>query len=105
MSLNISHNDIDGVEGVESLGSLLDNSSALQSLNLSENKIGDAGIELLSKAFNEGNSRLSKLYLASIGGTAVGFKTLFHALRTNQHLVHLTVDGNDFKSPPRFTRE
>lgn len=74
-------------------------------LNLSENRIGDAGIELLSKAFNEGKSRLSKLFLATVGGTAAGFKTLFMALRLNQHMTHLCLDGNDFKSPPRYTRE
>jgi len=74
-------------------------------LNLSENKIGDAGIELLSKAFNENKSRLSKLYMSNVDGTLAGFKTLFTALRANQHLTHLILNGNSFKTPPRFTKE
>jgi hypothetical protein len=74
-------------------------------LNLSENRIGDEGIELLSKSFNEGKSRLNKLYLSHVNGTAAGFKTLFMALKSNQHLTFLNIDGNDFKCPPRITRE
>ena len=105
VSLNLSHNDLEGVPAVESLAAFLESSSALQLLNLNENRIGNEGIELLAKAFNEGKSRLSKLYLANVGGTAAGFKTLFMALKSNQHLVFLNLDGNDFKSPPRYSRE
>jgi hypothetical protein len=105
VSMNLSHNDLIGVEAIENLGSLLDHSSKLTSLNLSENKIGDAGIELLSKAFNENKSRLSKLYMSNVEGTLAGFKTLFTALRANQHLTHLVLNGNSFKTPPRFTKE
>lgn len=105
MSLNLSHNELDGVEAVEALSAFLESSSSLVMLNISENKIGDAGIELLSKAFNEGKSRLNKLYLAHVHGTAAGLKTLFSAIKSNQHLTHLTLDGNDFKCPPRVTRE
>jgi hypothetical protein len=75
------------------------------SLNISENKIGDSGIELLSKAFNENKSRLSKLYASNIDGTLAGFKYLFTGLRANQHLTHLVLNGNNFKTPPRFTKE
>ena len=83
VSLNLSHNDLDGVGAVESLNCFLESSSNLQLLNLNENKIGNDGLELLSKAFNEGKSRLNRLYLASIGATAAGFKTLFMALKSN----------------------
>jgi Ran GTPase-activating protein (RanGAP) involved in mRNA processing and transport len=96
---------LEGVDAVEALGAFLESSSSLIMLNISENKIGDEGIELLSKAFNEGKSRLNKLNLSHINGTAAGFKTLFMALRSNQHLTHLTLDGNDFKCPPKITRE
>jgi Ran GTPase-activating protein (RanGAP) involved in mRNA processing and transport len=105
VSLNLSHNVLEGVTAIENLGTLLDNSSSLMMLNLSENKIGDEGIELLSKAFNEGKSRLQKLYLSSVNATVTGFKTLFMALRLNQHLMHLTLDNNNFKTPPSFTRQ
>jgi len=105
VSLNLSHNDLEGVTAIENLGSLLDNSSSIVSLNLSENKIGDDGVELLSKYFNEGKSRLSKLYLSSIGATVNGLKTLFNALRLNQHLTYLCLDGNSLKTPSRITRE
>jgi len=103
--LNLTHNDLEGVTAIENLGTLLDNSSSLMMLNLSEHKIGDEGIYLLSKAFNEGKSRLQKLYLSSVNATVTGFKTLFMALRLNQHLMHLTLDNNNFKTPPRFTRQ
>ena len=83
VSVNLSHNDLEGVTAIENLGSLLDNSSSIVSLNLSENSIGDDGVELLSRYFNEGKSRLSKLYLSSIGATVNGLKTLFNALRLN----------------------
>jgi Ran GTPase-activating protein (RanGAP) involved in mRNA processing and transport len=105
VSLNLSHNDLEGIHAVEALNSFLDSSSSLVMLNLSENRIGDDGIELLSKAFNEGKSRLQKLNLSSVGGSAQGFKTLFKALKLNQWLRELTLDGNDFKSKPRYTRE
>lgn len=64
VSLNISRNDFEGVAAIEALGTLLENSSNLQMLNMSENNIGDDGVELLSKAFNEGKSRLSKLNIS-----------------------------------------
>ncbi len=83
VSMNLSHNDLVGVEAIENLGTLLDHTSNLVSLNLSENKIGDEGIELLSKAFNENKSRLSKLYISNVDGSLVGLKTLFTALRAN----------------------
>lgn len=83
ISLNLSHNDLDGVAGIEALGTLLDITSSMIMLNLSENKIGDEGIDLLSKAFNEGKSRLSKLNISSVGGTVYGLRTLFTALRSN----------------------
>jgi hypothetical protein len=105
VSLNLSHNDLEGVTAIENLGSLLDNSSSIVSLNLSENKIGDDGVELLSKYFNEGKSRLSKLFISSIGASVNGLKTLFNALRLNQHLTYLCLDGNSLKTPPRITRE
>ena len=44
VSLNLSHNDLVGVAAIESLGSLLESTSSLVSLNLSENKIGDEGL-------------------------------------------------------------
>lgn len=105
VSLNIAHNELEGVPAIESLGCLLDSTSSLQMLNLSENRIGDDGVELMAKSFNEGKCRLAKLILSNISATAVGFKALFTALRSNQYLLHLNIDGNDFKSPPRFTRE
>jgi Ran GTPase-activating protein (RanGAP) involved in mRNA processing and transport len=83
VSLNLSHNDLEGVTAIENLGTLLDISSGIVMLNLSENRIGDEGVELLSKAFNEGKSRLSRLYLSSVGATVNGLKTLFIALRLN----------------------
>ncbi len=73
-------------------------------LNLSENKLGDEGIDLLSKAFNEGKSRLSKLNISSVGGTVYGLRTLFTALRSNQHLTHLIINGNNLKTPLAITR-
>jgi hypothetical protein len=85
----LSHNELEGVPAIEALGNLLENNSSLLMLNLSENRLGDEGVELLSKAFNEGKSKLCKLYLSSIGATAQGFKTLFIALRLNQHLTYL----------------
>lgn len=102
--MNLSHNDIEGVSGIEALGTLLDISSSMVMLNLSENKIGDEGIDLLSKAFNEGKSRLSKLNISSVGGTVYGLRTLFTALRSNQHLTHLTINGNNLKTPLAITR-
>ena len=60
---------------------------------------------LLAKAFDEDKSRLNKLYLTSVSATAMGFKSIFKALKSNVYLTFLNIDGNDFKSPPRFTRE
>ena len=105
VSLNISHNDLEGAPAIEALTSFLQGSSSLKFLNLSENKIGNEGLGLLAKAFDEDKSRLNKLYLTSVSATAMGFKSIFKALKSNVYLTFLNIDGNDFKSPPRFTRE
>jgi hypothetical protein len=103
--LNISHNDLEGEAAIENLGTLLDITSSMVMLNLSENKLGDEGVALLSKCFNEGKSKLSKLSISSVGATVNGLRTLFSALRLNQHLTYLNLDGNSLKTPLRITRE
>ena len=49
---------------------ILSQSKMILEINLSDNKIGDLGIDELCKMFTENASRLMKLYLSNISATS-----------------------------------
>ncbi|XP_050958671.1 LOW QUALITY PROTEIN: NACHT, LRR and PYD domains-containing protein 3-like [Labeo rohita] len=83
-------------EGCAALASALrSNPSHLRQLNLSENKLGDSGVRLLSAVLEDPHCKLEILWLSYCGITDEGCAALASALRSNpSHLRHLGLSGN-----------
>lgn len=56
--LNLSNNDLNGPQCIESLSDIISGSKCLVELNLSDNKLGELGIEALAHIFTNNASRL-----------------------------------------------
>jgi hypothetical protein len=74
------------VPAIEALGNLLENNSSLLMLNLSENRLGDEGVELLSKAFNEGKVNDEAVSILN-WSYSLGFQNSFYCIK-----IELTLD-------------
>ncbi|XP_037402046.1 protein NLRC5-like isoform X3 [Pygocentrus nattereri] len=72
-------------------------SSHLTELDLSENKIGVAGVEKLSVIFKNYSCKLEKLMLSYCHIAGEGYAALASALKSNSssHLIELDLRGND----------
>ncbi|XP_051763715.1 NACHT, LRR and PYD domains-containing protein 12-like isoform X4 [Ctenopharyngodon idella] len=81
-------------EGCAALTSALRSNSHLTELNLSENKIGDEGLMLLSDGLMDPHCKLENLMLSRCNITAEGCAALASALRSNSHLRELNLSGN-----------
>uniref|UniRef100_A0A8C1P757 NACHT domain-containing protein n=1 Tax=Cyprinus carpio TaxID=7962 RepID=A0A8C1P757_CYPCA len=83
-------------EGCAALSSALtSNSSQLRELDLSGNKVGDAGVKLISDALKDRRCKLEKLRLCKCGVTAEGCAALSSALTSNSsQLRELDLSGN-----------
>ncbi|KAK7155979.1 hypothetical protein R3I94_006142 [Phoxinus phoxinus] len=81
-------------EGCAALASALSsNPSHLRYLNLSENKLGDSGVKLISAVLE--NCKLEELWLSDCGVTDEGCAALASALRSNpSHMRNLYLSGN-----------
>ncbi|XP_051729705.1 NACHT, LRR and PYD domains-containing protein 12-like isoform X1 [Ctenopharyngodon idella] len=76
------------------LASALRSNSHLRELDLSENKIGGAGLTLLSDGLKDPHCKLEKLKLNTCDITAEGCTALASALRSNAHLRELDLSVN-----------
>ncbi|XP_065096621.1 NACHT, LRR and PYD domains-containing protein 12-like [Paramisgurnus dabryanus] len=75
---------------------LISNSSSLTELNLSENKLQDSGVKLLSDGLKNTNCELKILQLSNCSITEEGYKSLALALELHpSHLTELDLTGND----------
>uniref|UniRef100_A0A8C2EHW2 NACHT domain-containing protein n=1 Tax=Cyprinus carpio TaxID=7962 RepID=A0A8C2EHW2_CYPCA len=83
-------------ESCSALASVLSSdSSSLKELDLSNNKLKDSGVKLLSDGLKE-KCKLEKLRLSDCSITEEGYKALASALRLNpSHLIELDLTGND----------
>ncbi|XP_051759488.1 NACHT, LRR and PYD domains-containing protein 12-like isoform X12 [Ctenopharyngodon idella] len=86
-------------KGCASLASALtSNPSHLKELNLSENKLQDAGVKLLSDALKNPHCNLESLWLNDCGVTAEGCAAFASALSSNpSYLNFLDLTGNKLK--------
>ncbi|XP_050958526.1 ribonuclease inhibitor-like [Labeo rohita] len=85
-----------GEEGCAALISALrSNPSHLRELDLSYNKPGDSGVNLISALLEDPHCKLQKLLVSSCGITQKGCAALISALRSNpSHLRELDLSGN-----------
>ncbi|XP_077086537.1 protein NLRC3-like [Siphateles boraxobius] len=83
-------------EGCAALASALrSNPSYLRILDLSENKLGDSGVKLLSAGLENPHCKLEALWLENCGVTDEGCVALASALRSNpSHLRQLNLSEN-----------
>ncbi|XP_058609337.1 ribonuclease inhibitor-like [Onychostoma macrolepis] len=86
-------------EGCAALASALrSNPSHLRELDLSFNKLGASGVNLLSDLLKDPRCKLEKLWLMDCGVTDEGCAALASALRSNpSHLRHLILSLNNLR--------
>ncbi|XP_048018293.1 ribonuclease inhibitor-like isoform X3 [Megalobrama amblycephala] len=94
--LNLSYCNITA-EGCAALTSALRSNSHLREMNLSGNKIGGAGLMLLSDGLKDPHCKLEKLWLFYCDITAEGCAALASALRSNSYLRVLVLSRNNLE--------
>ncbi|XP_067882420.1 NACHT, LRR and PYD domains-containing protein 3-like [Heterodontus francisci] len=87
---------------IEDLSSALSTNRSLTDLNLSDNKLGDSGVKLLSEALRNPDCKIQGLDLSDVGLT----DSCASALSTSQSLKYLNLRSNSFtdRSVPALRR-
>ncbi|XP_059818772.1 NACHT, LRR and PYD domains-containing protein 3-like isoform X2 [Hypanus sabinus] len=80
--------------GAEDLASALSTNPSLTELNLSDNKLGDSGVKLVSAALRNPECKIQKLRLSRVGLTDSGAEDLISALSTKPSLRELSLGWN-----------
>ncbi|XP_032872012.1 NACHT, LRR and PYD domains-containing protein 3-like [Amblyraja radiata] len=80
--------------GAEDLASALSTNHTVTKLNLSENKLGDSGVKLVSAALRNPDCKIQTLLLNRVGLTDSGAEDLISALSTNHSLTQLYLGDN-----------
>ncbi|XP_067836520.1 NACHT, LRR and PYD domains-containing protein 3-like [Heptranchias perlo] len=80
----------------EDLVSALSKNRSLTVLDLSDNKLGDSGVKLLSAALRNPDCKIQKLDLNDVGLTDSCTEDLVSALSTNRSLTDLSLGLNSF---------
>ncbi|KAL7457893.1 hypothetical protein ACHAWC_009449, partial [Mediolabrus comicus] len=87
-----------GHQGSASIANLLCFCSSLRTLELSKNKVGDAGVELLAQSIKSPSCQLEILGLNSVEVGDRGVLILADAVNTNRSLICLSLQNNFFTS-------
>ncbi|XP_072894749.1 NACHT, LRR and PYD domains-containing protein 12-like [Hemitrygon akajei] len=92
--------------GAEDLASALSTNPSLTELDLSDNKLGDSGVKLVSAALGNPVCKIQKLELRKVGLTDSGAEHLVSALSTNPSLTELNLGINSLtdRSAPALCR-
>ncbi|XP_072892105.1 NACHT, LRR and PYD domains-containing protein 3-like [Hemitrygon akajei] len=92
--------------GAEDLVSALSTNPSLTELDLSDNKLGDSGVKLVSAALRNPECKIQKLGLDKVGLTDSGAEDLVSALSTNPSLTELDLGYNSLtdRSVPALRR-
>ncbi|XP_053479732.1 protein NLRC5 isoform X6 [Ictalurus furcatus] len=79
------------------ISALTANPSHLTELDLSENTLGNPGVEKISTLLKSSSCKLQKLVLSDCNITEKGYTALAKALKSNRssHLINLDLRGND----------
>ncbi|XP_072892429.1 NACHT, LRR and PYD domains-containing protein 12-like [Hemitrygon akajei] len=80
--------------GAEDLASALSTNPSLTELGLSDNKLGDSGVKLVSAALRNTECKIQKLGLHGVGLTASGAKDLVSTLSAKPSLTELNLSHN-----------
>ncbi|XP_072892472.1 NACHT, LRR and PYD domains-containing protein 3-like [Hemitrygon akajei] len=80
--------------GAKDLVSALSTNPSLTVLDLSNNKLGDSGVKLVSAALKKWKGKIQKLKLKRVGLTDSGAEDLASALSTNPSLTELSLSDN-----------
>ncbi|XP_059819166.1 NACHT, LRR and PYD domains-containing protein 3-like [Hypanus sabinus] len=91
--LNLSNNNLSDGSWEELVPVLLINQT-LQELNVSNNRVGEAGLKILSAALKDSRCKLQKLGLTSNSLSQKNYKELASAIRINHMLTHLDLSSN-----------
>ncbi|XP_072890879.1 NACHT, LRR and PYD domains-containing protein 3-like isoform X2 [Hemitrygon akajei] len=83
--------------GAEDLVSALSTNPSLTELDLSDNKLGDSGVKLVSAALRNRVCKIQKLRLESVGLTDSGAEDFVSALSTNRSLTELNLSGDKLR--------
>ncbi|XP_032890347.1 NACHT, LRR and PYD domains-containing protein 3-like isoform X5 [Amblyraja radiata] len=81
--------------GSEDLASALSTNHSLTELDLSDNKLGDLGVKLVSVALRNPDCKILRLGLDKVGLTDSGAEDLASALSINPSLTQLGLGGNN----------
>ncbi|XP_067836221.1 NACHT, LRR and PYD domains-containing protein 3-like [Heptranchias perlo] len=90
--------------GTKDLASALSTNRSLTDLNLSDNKLGDSGVKLLSAALRNPNCKIQKLCLDGVGLTDSCTEDFVSALSTIWSLTGLTLGLNSFTDRLEWNR-
>ncbi|XP_059817124.1 NACHT, LRR and PYD domains-containing protein 3-like isoform X2 [Hypanus sabinus] len=92
--------------GAEDLASALSTNPSLTELDLSDNKLGDSGVKLVSAALRNPECKIQRLGLWDVGLTDSGAEDLVSALSTNPSLtwLDLTLNSLTDRSVPALRR-
>ncbi|KAB5574582.1 hypothetical protein PHYPO_G00210610, partial [Pangasianodon hypophthalmus] len=79
------------------ISALTSNPSHLTELDLSENTLGNPGVDKISTLLKNSSCKLQKLVLSDCSITGEGYTALVKALKSNRssHLIELDLRGND----------
>ncbi|XP_078251527.1 NACHT, LRR and PYD domains-containing protein 3-like isoform X2 [Rhinoraja longicauda] len=81
--------------GAEDLASALSTNTSLTELELSDNRLGDSGVKLVSAALGNPDCKIQRLKLRTVGLTDSGAEDLVSALSTNPSLTELDLTWNN----------
>ncbi|XP_072893418.1 NACHT, LRR and PYD domains-containing protein 3-like isoform X1 [Hemitrygon akajei] len=92
--------------GAKDLASALSTNPSLTKLNLSNNKLGDSGVKLVSAALRNPECKIQRLWLVNVTLTDSGTEDLVSALSTNRSLMCLDLSSNSLtdRSVPALRR-
>uniref|UniRef100_A0A8C1DKC3 NACHT domain-containing protein n=1 Tax=Cyprinus carpio carpio TaxID=630221 RepID=A0A8C1DKC3_CYPCA len=93
LKLNINSITEKGFAALTSV--FISNPSKLIELDLSGNKLGNSGIEMICILLRNPQCSLKKLKLSDCSVTEEGYKTLTLSLKSNSNLIELDLTGND----------
>ncbi|KAL9644441.1 hypothetical protein ABK040_016568 [Willaertia magna] len=93
--LDINNIGMDSNQAVTHLANLIRENKSLKKIDLSDNQIGDSGIEILMTPIQQSQSNIAKLDLSNTGVTKVGVQTILKTLELNKNIKRIFLYRTD----------